>query len=42
MAIGFYGDESESEGQVFTLAGFMAAPQGWSLWLRSGGRCYAR
>ena len=31
MAIGFYGDESESEGHVLTLAGFMAAPQGWSL-----------
>jgi hypothetical protein len=29
MAIGFYGDESEATGKVFTLAGFMAAPTGW-------------
>jgi hypothetical protein len=29
VAISFYGDESETTGKVFTLAGFMAAPNGW-------------
>ena len=33
MAMEFYADESEATGQVFTLAGFMAAPSGWDLFI---------
>jgi len=29
MAVGFYADESESTGEVFTLAGFIATPGAW-------------